>query len=256
MSTKLSDAQIRCLETMQYGTRPLPLSAKAETQRMSKLIKMGLVGTNHGEYCPEYFLTLMGSDVLSAMTVIEAPAEDETIAAELPAAQESVEATADSDRTLLLMGCSGPADNDNLTGREDLTCGNCGQMWVSSDFFDDPDYDWKMCDCGMTLHKSDLKTGFAVAVNEYEVPPAPTMKDSLIAAKDAYIAQLEAALHAAEMAHDAAKVHIETLEAQSERRETLLSKHREFVRDMCGYSFSDQDDRRFVSDCVDELERN
>jgi hypothetical protein len=84
-NAKLSAAQIRCLETMQYGTRPLPLSAKAETQRMNKLSKMGLVDSNHGLYCPEYFLTLDGKETLRALNghLPEIVPSEET-AAELP----------------------------------------------------------------------------------------------------------------------------------------------------------------------------
>lgn len=67
-AAKLSSAQVRCLETMEQGPRPLPLSAKAETQRMKKLMSIGLVDTlpTNDIECPEYFLTLDGQETLRA----------------------------------------------------------------------------------------------------------------------------------------------------------------------------------------------
>jgi len=130
----------------------------------------------------------------------------------------------------------------------------------------------------------------ANASRKIEPAQAASMHTALIAAKDEHIARLEQALNdttvnraifhqafdMSEMAHEAAKAHIERLEADklllanaladcgtvitsltetATRREAILSKHREFVRDMSGYSFSDQDDRRYVFESLDELER-
>ncbi len=52
------------------------------------------------------------------------------------------------------------------------------------------------------------------------------------------------------------KARVTVLEEREARMEKQATKHREFVRDMCGYSFNDRDDARYVSDCVDELENN
>lgn len=54
----------------------------------------------------------------------------------------------------------------------------------------------------------------------------------------------------------ALKARVAELEERNSRLESREAKYREFVRDMCGYSFSDRDDARYVSDCVDELEGN
>lgn len=55
---------------------------------------------------------------------------------------------------------------------------------------------------------------------------------------------------------EALKARVAELEERNSRLESREAKYREFVRDMCGYSFSDRDDARYVSDCVDELEGN
>ncbi len=120
------------------------------------------------------------------------------------------------------------AADTTFTGHE---CSVCGTRWAS------PDY--SACPRCAQDERGQVKPGSGF-VSGFRDSRTETVTRNPLTERDAEIAAL--------------KARITALEERETRNEAQAVKYREFVRDMCGYSFSDKGDSRFVSDCIDELE--
>lgn len=144
---------------------------------------------------------------------------------------------------------------NEVTGHE---CSKCGTRWQSPDYTCCP-----RCDI-----EHPFEEPVSLIMDTYYQPPTgPALSPIERAALDTFdpefcylgmspIVECTCKEHAQGREIATLKARVNALEERDVRMEKQTAKHREFVRDMCGYSFNDRDDARFVSDCVDELERD